>query len=172
VGGEGAQAEGAAACHVHKSPPTRKPACLPPSAQDLPPGLLQDLLPGPVTLLLRRRADAPLAPELNPGVPAIGVRIPDAPFIRAVCRQHRAALALTSANISGGMSSVEVGEFEELWPACSLVFDGGRLDAGRSGSTVVDLTQPGRFAIARRGSGFARTVQLLADKYGLTHDLG
>lgn len=61
---------------------------------------------------------------------------------------------------------------QELWPACSLVFDGGRLDAGRSGSTVVDLTQPGRFAIARRGSGFARTVQLLADKYGLTHDLG
>lgn len=80
--------------------------------QHLPQGLLGDLLPGPVTLLLSRLPDAPLAAELNPGVDAIGIRIPDAPFIRAVCRQHRSALALTSANVSGGLSSVEVAEFQ------------------------------------------------------------
>jgi tRNA A37 threonylcarbamoyladenosine synthetase subunit TsaC/SUA5/YrdC len=73
---------------------------------------VEELLPGPVTLLLTRRADAPLAEELNPGVGAIGVRIPDSPFIRALCRQHRGALALTSANISGGMSSIAVDEFQ------------------------------------------------------------
>ncbi|KAL4445318.1 hypothetical protein ABPG77_011143 [Micractinium sp. CCAP 211/92] len=139
--------------------------------QHLPKGLLEDLLPGPVTLLLRRLPDALLAPELNPGVDAIGIRIPDAPFIRAVCRQHRSALALTSANVSGGLSSVEVAEFQELWPACSLVFDAGRLDAGRSGSTVIDLTTPGEFVIRRRGSGFARTMQLLQEKHGLKHVL-
>ena len=191
---------------------TTSSVCLPP--QHLPRGLLEDLLPGPVTLLLARRHDAPLAPELNPGVAAIGIRIPDAPFIRAVARQHRTALALTSANISGGMSSIDVAEFQvrrgveaggggqagmstitaahpvcaassclvcphpphlpvpqDLWPACSLVFDGGRLDAGRSGSTVVDLTRPGTFSIGRRGPGFARTMQLLQEKYGLRHDL-
>lgn len=102
---------------------------------------------------------------------AIGIRIPDAPFIRAVCRQHRSALALTSANVSGGLSSVEVTEFQELWPSCSLVFDAGRLDAGRSGSTVIDLTTPGEFVIRRRGSGFARTMQLLQEKHGLKHVL-
>lgn len=80
--------------------------------QHLPEGLLEDLLPGPVTLLLQRRPDAPLAAQFNPGVGAIGIRIPDSAFIRAVCRQHRAALALTSANISGSMSSVDVGEFQ------------------------------------------------------------
>lgn len=80
--------------------------------QHLPDGLLEELLPGPVTLLLQRRPEAPLAAELNPGVSAIGIRIPAAPFIRAVCRQHRSALALTSANISGGTSSIEVAEFE------------------------------------------------------------
>ncbi len=39
----------------------------------LPQGLLDDLLPGPVTVLLTRRSDAPLCPALNPGVATIGV---------------------------------------------------------------------------------------------------
>lgn len=60
---------------------------------------------------------------------------------------------------------------QELWPSCSLVFDAGRLDAGRSGSTVIDLTTPGEFVIRRRGSGFARTMQLLQEKHGLKHVL-
>ena len=34
--------------------------------------LLRALLPGPVTVVLRRRSDAPLAADLNPGVETIG----------------------------------------------------------------------------------------------------
>jgi tRNA A37 threonylcarbamoyladenosine synthetase subunit TsaC/SUA5/YrdC len=34
------------------------------------------------------------------GAPLIGIRIPDYPFIREVCRQVATPLALTSANIS------------------------------------------------------------------------
>ena len=34
--------------------------------------LLEQLLPGKVTLILQRRAGAPLCPELNPGLPSIG----------------------------------------------------------------------------------------------------
>lgn len=60
---------------------------------------------------------------------------------------------------------------QDLWPACSIVFDGGQLDAGRSGSTIVDLSQPGSFCITRRGAGFARTMQLLQEKYQLRHVL-
>jgi tRNA A37 threonylcarbamoyladenosine synthetase subunit TsaC/SUA5/YrdC len=41
-----------------------------------------------------------------------GIRVPDAPFIRAVCRQQRGALALTSANISSGLSPMHIGEFQ------------------------------------------------------------
>jgi tRNA threonylcarbamoyl adenosine modification protein (Sua5/YciO/YrdC/YwlC family) len=94
----------------------------------LPPGLLEDLLPGPVTLLLRRRAAGegvveggfadvaarPLPASLNPGADKIGVRIPDAAFVRDVARKLGAPLALTSANVSGGQSSVEVEEFEVI----------------------------------------------------------
>jgi 2',5'-phosphodiesterase len=58
---------------------------------------------------------------------------------------------------------------QELWPSCALVFDGGHLEAGRAGSTVIDLTQPGCFAIARRGAGFAHSMQVLQGKHGLPH---
>lgn len=40
----------------------------------LPAGLLPALLPGPVTLLLSRRSDAPLCAQLNPGVATVGAR--------------------------------------------------------------------------------------------------
>lgn len=58
---------------------------------------------------------------------------------------------------------------QDIWHACSLVFDGGELDAGRAGSTVVDLAAPGEFVVVRRGTGFAHLVQLLQKKYGLRH---
>lgn len=38
----------------------------------LPAGLLQAVLPGPVTLILPRQANAPLSPLLNPGLPSLG----------------------------------------------------------------------------------------------------
>ena len=105
----------------------------------LPPGLLESLLPGPVTLLLERLPGT-LSEELNPGVlhigtahgraplllsnslsgliqlsAAPGIRVPDSPFVRAVAREFGAPLALTSANRSGSMSSVSVEEFSDLW---------------------------------------------------------
>ena len=111
----------------------------------------------------------PLATRQSP--PPAGIRIPDAPFIRAICRQHRGALALTSANLSGSGSSVAVAEFEGLWPHCAAVFDAGPLAAGRAGSTIVDLSVPGRFSVVRRGAGFAELVQVLQGKHGLVHDI-
>lgn len=42
-------------------------------AAHLPAGLLRALLPGPVTVVLKRRPDAPLAAQLNPGVGTLGV---------------------------------------------------------------------------------------------------
>ncbi len=47
-------------------------------------------------------------------------------------------------------------EFHELWPQLDLVVDGGRIKENecvesRRGSTVINLSQPGRFTIIRRG---------------------
>ncbi|KAK9819723.1 hypothetical protein WJX72_001675 [[Myrmecia] bisecta] len=130
-------------------------------------GVLVDLLPGPVTVVLRRRPGSPLCAELNPGEATIGIRIPDAGFIREVCREHGGALALTSANISGQASPVNVAEFAPLWDQCAAVFDAGTLQAGREGSTLVDLSVAGQFKMLRRGSAYEQVVPLLTDKYGL-----
>ncbi|XP_042957551.1 yrdC domain-containing protein, mitochondrial isoform X2 [Carya illinoinensis] len=93
----------------------------------LPHRLLDSLLPGPVTVILRRGS----------------------------------ALALTSANLSGQPSSVCIKDFENQWQHCALVYDGGVLPSGRAGSTIVDLTGPGKFKILRPGSAKDETIGIL-----------
>ncbi|GBG60028.1 hypothetical protein CBR_g359 [Chara braunii] len=137
----------------------------------LPEGLLLKLLPGPVTLVLPRHALSRLHPSLNPGVAGIGVRVPDTAFIRDVARSFGGALALTSANVSGGLSPVSVMEFESLWHHCAHVFDAGTIcgnssGSEREGSTVVELVEPGRYSILRAGSARDETAAILKE-FGL-----
>ncbi|MQM09051.1 hypothetical protein Taro_041912 [Colocasia esculenta] len=129
--------------------------------EHLPRGLLDNLLPGPVTVVLRRGDASILETSLNPGVDSIGVRVPDSEFIRTVARGSGSALALTSANLSGQPSSISVKDFENLWQHCAFVYDGGLLPSGRSGSTVVDLTLPGKYMIIRAGSARKETSEIL-----------
>eukprot|EP00850_Spirogloea_muscicola_P017310 SM000147S01129 [mRNA] locus=s147:236523:238980:- [translate_table: standard] len=131
------------------------------AVEHLPPGLLHSLLPGPVTLVLPRDSRSQLHPSLNPGNATVGVRIPDSPFIRQVCRAFRGALALTSANPSSQPSTTAVHEFETLWHSCAFVFDGGQLQGGSAGSTIIDLSSRGSFRILRRGSALESTQAIL-----------
>ncbi|OAY81264.1 YrdC domain-containing protein, mitochondrial [Ananas comosus] len=132
----------------------------------LPHGLLDSLLPGPVTVVLKRGESSILEKSLNPGLDSIGVRVPDFDFIRAIARGAKSALALTSANLSGQLSSVSVKDFENLWRHCAFVYDGGLLPSGRAGSTVVDLIKPGAYKILRNGSALEETTAIL-QKFGL-----
>jgi 2',5'-phosphodiesterase len=123
----------------------------------LPSDLLQKLLPGPVTVLLdRKRNPRQLSDDLNPGIDALAVRIPDFAFLRAICRQLQTPLALTSANISGEQSPVHTSEFGHISESCAFIFDHGRLGQKRSGSTIVDLRCPGKFQITREGSAMEK----------------
>uniref|UniRef100_A0ACD6AEQ0 Uncharacterized protein n=3 Tax=Avena sativa TaxID=4498 RepID=A0ACD6AEQ0_AVESA len=131
----------------------------------LPHGLLRSLLPGPVTVVLKRGENSILERSLNPGLDSIGVRVPNLDFIRSIARGAGIALALTSANLSGRPSSVSVKDFGDLWPHCSYVFDGGVLPSGRAGSTIVDLITPGVYRILRDGRSREETVAVLG-KFG------
>lgn len=125
--------------------------------------LLNRLLPGPVTLAFERKPE--LNQEFNPGAPLVAIRIPDHPFIRAVCRKVQ-PLALTSANVSATDSTLEVGEFEVLFPQLAAVFDGGRLGdtpEARLGSTIVDLSKRGHYKITRDGCAKQETVRVLRE---------
>eukprot|EP01018_Ginkgo_biloba_P018934 Gb_03916 [translate_table: standard] len=131
----------------------------------LPDGLLDSLLPGPVTLVLERGEDSLLEKSLNPGLDSIGVRIPECNFIRMVARDFGSALALTSANQSGQPSTVCIQEFEQLWKHCAYIYDGGQLPAGRAGSTIVDLMRPRVYRILRVGSALEETRATL-ERFG------
>ncbi|XP_062321640.1 yrdC domain-containing protein, mitochondrial [Osmerus eperlanus] len=131
--------------------------------------LLEELLPGPVTLVLQR--STVLNTDLNPFTPLVGVRIPNHPFMRRLCQLCAEPLALTSANISTHSSTVAVHEFQDLWPRLAVVVDGGPIgDHSRLGSTVIDLSVFGKYRIIRPGCAFSATVDLLERKYGLLED--
>ncbi|CAN9513822.1 unnamed protein product [Ophioblennius macclurei] len=133
--------------------------------------LLADLLPGPVTLIFER-AEV-LNTDLNPFTSLVGVRIPDHDFMRRLCQMCKEPLALTSANISSHTSTLEVHEFQELWPKLAVVVDGGPIgDQSRLGSTVVDLSVFGKYRIVRPGCALSSTVDMLERKYGLSEDSG
>ncbi|KAM9319424.1 threonylcarbamoyl-AMP synthase [Gastrophryne carolinensis] len=132
--------------------------------------LLRDLLPGPVTLVMER-SDG-LNKELNPYTPLVGVRIPDHAFIRQLAQICSEPLALTSANISSQESTLTVEEFKDLWPMLSLVVDGGPIGDIQSpecrlGSTVVDISVPGKFKIIRPGCSLDPTLEILKNRHGL-----
>ncbi|XP_059091896.1 threonylcarbamoyl-AMP synthase-like [Tigriopus californicus] len=130
--------------------------------------VLERLLPGPVTVIFRRKPELNL--EFNPGTDLVGIRIPDHPFILAVCHQAQGPVALTSANVSSAPSTLAVEEFAALFPELHSVYDGGRIsdtEEARLGSTVVDLSEPGSYRLVRPGSARLRTVKVL-EKIGLT----
>jgi len=132
-------------------------------ADHLPMDLLKNLLPGAVTIVLRKSKYLN-NPFLNPGVPKIGIRIPDFNFIRDVCRLFNQPMALTSANRSSEKSSLNIEEFSKLWPQLAAVFDGGSLSESedhRAGSTVIDLSELNTCSVIREGISYDSTVALL-----------
>jgi len=138
--------------------------------------LLEDLLPGPVTLVFERLPV--LNSHLNPNTSLIGIRIPDNPFIIQLAKAHCGPIALTSANPSSTPSTLCIEEFKTLWSSLDLVIDGGRLSscetsekAARAGSTVIDLSHPGYFRIIRSGSAQEQSIHILRNKHGLLEEL-
>lgn len=92
--------------------------------------------PGPLTLVVPKRADLP---EAVSATAAVGVRVPDHPVARALLRAA-GPMAVTSANRSGGGNARRAEEvFAQLNGRIPLVLDGGETPGGVA-STVADCT--------------------------------
>ncbi len=92
--------------------------------------LMEQFMPGPLTLIL---------PGAEGG-PAAGVRMPDHPFIREVLQKLPWPLASTSANASGAPDARSCGEaLKMLCGAPAAAIDGGILPEDAAASTIVDL---------------------------------
>jgi L-threonylcarbamoyladenylate synthase len=115
------------------------------------------LLPGPVTLIVRRPAW--VSDEITSGFPTLGFRVPDDELSRAIL-DRCGPLATTSANISGSQAYRGDGDREQLPPADLLIENGPT--KYRLESTVIDLTGP-QPRVLREG---VVTVEELTEKLG------
>jgi L-threonylcarbamoyladenylate synthase len=111
--------------------------------------------PGPLTILVPKRAELP---EAVSSTESVGVRVPDHGVARGLLRVA-GPMAVTSANISGAQSPVTAEEvYEQLGGRIALIIDGGRTPGGVP-STLVDCTQA-ELKILREGPISRETLQV------------
>jgi L-threonylcarbamoyladenylate synthase len=102
--------------------------------------LAEAFWPGPLTLVVPKRDDLP---GIVSALDTVGVRVPDCDAARSVIRAAGGALAVTSANRSGGQSSATVEDaVAQLGEAVALYLDGGPCPGGQP-STVVEVSAAG-----------------------------
>lgn len=107
--------------------------------------------PGPLTLVLPRNADTPLADAVTAGLPTIALRMPDHPVMQALLREAGVPLAAPSANRSGFISPTSVEHvLVSLDGRIDAVIDGGECRAGVE-STIVAVREDGSIEELRPG---------------------
>jgi L-threonylcarbamoyladenylate synthase len=106
--------------------------------------------PGPLTMVLPRRAGAPLADAVTAGLPTVAIRCPAHPAMQALLQRCPFPLAAPSANRSGAISpSTAAHVATSLQGRIGLVIDGGATQQGIE-STIVAL-DPAGWRILRPG---------------------
>lgn len=102
--------------------------------------LVKKFWPGPLTLVLPRRADAPLSLLATAGLNSVAIRMPDHPVALALLRAFGRGVAAPSANKSGRISPTTAQHVRDEFGDAIFVLDGGPCRVGLE-STVVDLTE-------------------------------
>jgi L-threonylcarbamoyladenylate synthase len=117
--------------------------------------------PGPLTLVLPRRADAGLAAAVTAGLPTIALRAPAHPAMRALLAAVDFPLAAPSANRSGFISPTCADHvLASLGGRIDMVLDGGPTTAGVESTIVavrgdgsVEELRPGPLQLGTQGDG-------------------
>ena len=113
--------------------------------------LAEAFWPGALTLVLPRRADAPLAAAVSAGLPTVALRVPAHPVMRAVLRAAALPLAAPSANRSGAVSPTCAAHVAgSLGGRADLILDGGTTEQGLE-STIVAVRPEGGWTVLRPG---------------------
>jgi L-threonylcarbamoyladenylate synthase len=104
--------------------------------------LAERFWPGPLTLVLPRRADCSVALLAGAGLETVAVRVPAHPQALALLRAAATPIAAPSANRSGRVSpTTSAHVLEELGGRIAAVLEGGACPVGVE-STVLDLSGP------------------------------
>ncbi len=128
-------------------------------ASSIPPvalALARAFWPGALTIVVPASEATP--DEVTRGAPTVGLRMPANEIALAVIRAAGGALAVTSANRSGGPEARTAAEVvERLGSRVAFVVDGGRSGEAPA-STVVDATRPD-VRILRQGAISAARIR-------------
>ena len=96
--------------------------------------------PGPLTLVLPRAKNSPIALLATAGLDTAAIRAPAHPMAQALIRATGRPIAAPSANRSGSVSPTRAEHVaESLGDRVKLILDGGPCEVGLE-STVLDLT--------------------------------
>lgn len=102
--------------------------------------LAQAFWPGPLTLVLPRRADSPIALLVSAGLDSLALRVPAHPVAQALLQAADRPVAAPSANPSGAVSPTRAQHvLEGLGDKVDLILDGGACAVGLE-SAVVDCS--------------------------------
>ncbi|MBX2804568.1 MAG: threonylcarbamoyl-AMP synthase [Hyphomicrobiales bacterium] len=96
--------------------------------------------PGPLTLVLARRAGSGLSELVSAGLPTVAIRVPSHPAARNLIAASGAPVAAPSANPSGQVSPTQAAHVAaDLGSKVDMILDGGQCKAGLE-STIIALT--------------------------------
>lgn len=126
--------------------------------------------PGPVTMILPRRAECPVSELCSAGLPTLAIRVPSHPVALKLLKAAGVPVAAPSANKSGELSPTTPQHvLESLGDAIDLILAAGPCEIGLE-STVLDLS--GQMPLVLRPG--AVTAEDLAQVLGcpVNYDLG
>ena len=149
LGGDATNGEAVAAIYAAKGRPSFNPLIIHVPDKDALDNLIewndtarllaQELWPGPMTLILPRRKDAPVSLLASAGLETLAVRIPSHPDALRFLRAVGIPIAAPSANASGKLSPTTPDHVaESLGDNVDLILAGGRSQIGVE-STVINL---------------------------------
>jgi L-threonylcarbamoyladenylate synthase len=100
--------------------------------------LIERFWPGPLTLVLKRKAEVPAI--VSAGLPTIAVRMPASAIALELIRRAGTPIAAPSANRSGRPSPTSAAHvLEDLGGRIDMIIDGGQTQVGIE-STVLDMS--------------------------------
>jgi L-threonylcarbamoyladenylate synthase len=116
--------------------------------------LADEFWPGPLTLVLEKRPDCPVADLATAGLATVAVRVPAHPIAQRLLAAAGVPVAAPSANRSGHVSPTTAAHVAaDLADRVVMILDGGPTAVGLE-STVVDVT--GKWPVILRLGGVSR----------------
>ncbi|MCK5295292.1 MAG: threonylcarbamoyl-AMP synthase [Alphaproteobacteria bacterium] len=103
--------------------------------------LIRRFWPGSLTIVLKRKPEAPISELVSAGLDTIALRVPSSPIAHALLRSAACPVAATSANSSGMISPTIAAHVEESFGnKIDMILDGGKCTVGVE-STILDMSE-------------------------------